>query len=498
MASITSSPVINNDLLDDITYGTKWSDSVLQYGFPTASIIDFDADFEATFQSGFGNATIDSSYFFEKVTTRAFSRIDSVITTDFVKTTDSAAIDLLLVSTNDKPKGKTEGISELPGDADRDDTSEYWAFTAFNSGMPTMKAKAEVGGGEYASWTVLHEIGHSLGLLHTHQEVNGTPPLASVGKFLDNERYSVMSYNAASDGFKYGHAITMMALDVAALQALYGAETYADGDNSEYTLLNANTVGSPLGIEEGDVQIGRAYFCVWDSGGSNDMIDYAGGKKSVLINLNDATLDTSGNSADLVDLFGQLRDTEFFKNMSKDLKAGIVDEWHNAGGFFSQVLDFKKNHFVGTDGGFSIANGAVIEDATGGNGVDMLIGNEQGNSITGLGGEDTILGAGGSDWLNGGKGMDWLDGGTGDDFLTGGSSPDVFVFSDGYGTDTIMDFEKADVINLQGLTGVGSKQDLFDNHMVQDGDDVVIEIGTDILVIQDTSVGDLVAKNFEL
>lgn len=488
--------MISNDLINDITADTIWDDGVLQYALqPDAEVVlAFDTDFQATFEDAFGNAEPDGSFFFEKAAKRAFNMIDSVIATDFAATTSGSEVDLLFVSTNDKPKSRTEGISEFPGDADRDGTSEYWSLMAFNSGLPAMKAKAETGGGEYASWTVFHEIGHSLGLYHTHDENTGDP-LPSVGKFLDNERYSVMSYNAASAGLKYGHAVSMMALDVAALQALYGAETYAEG-NSEYTLLNANTVGSPLLLTEGDVQIGRAYFCIWDSGGSNDMIDYAGGKKSVLINLNDATLDTSGNSADLVELFDQMNDTAFFKAMSKNLKASIVDEWHNAGGFFSQVLDVKKNHFVGTDGGFSIANGAEIEDATGGSGVDMLVGNEQGNSINGLNGEDTILGAGGSDRLDGGKGSDWIDGGTGDDFLWGGTSKDVFVFSDGYGTDTINDFEKIDVINLKGLTGLESKQDLFSNHMLQNGDDVQIEVDGDVLIIADTQIADLVAKQF--
>jgi Ca2+-binding RTX toxin-like protein len=284
-----------------------------------------------------------------------------------------------------------------------------------------------------------------------------------------------------------------MALDIAALQALYGAETYEEGD-SDYTLLNANTKGSPLSVREGEVQIGRAYFCVWDSGGSNDMIDYAGGKKSVLINLNDATLDTSGNSAELEELFGQIQDTGFYRLMSKDLKAGIFDEWHNAGGFFSQVLDVKKDKYVGTDGGFSIANGAEIEDAKGGNGADMLIGNEQGNTITALNGNDNLLGGGGSDVLIGGKGIDWLDGGTGDDLLTGGKSRDIFVFSDGYGTDTVTDLETTDVINLRGLTGFDSKQDLFDNHMVQDGDDVRIEVDGDVLIIADTLLSEITNK----
>jgi hypothetical protein len=394
----------------------------------------------------------------------------------------------VLTSTDDKPKSSLEGFFQFPGEFGHDYApGQSWSLGAFNSALGAKNAKPELGGGQYASWTVLHEIGHSLGLMHTHQEVNGIPALPSVGPHMDNERYSVMSYKAASEGVKFGHAVSMMALDVAALQALYGQEDHATGA-STYALMDAR--GGKLSLAEGDVSIGRAYYCIWDSGGV-DTIKYDGSNKSVMINLNDATLDTSGNSAALEALFSQIKATNFFDHMSKGLKQEIFDEWHNAGGFFSQVLGVKNHKYVGTDGGYSIAHGAEIEDAWGGRGADLIMGNEQDNSVLGLNGDDTTLGAGGTDRLAGGRGVDWIDGGAGDDYLWGDEQRDVFVFSDGYGHDMIMDFTGEDIVNLRGLSGFDDMADLFENHMFESDGNVVIEVGSDTLVIKGASLDDL-------
>ncbi|CAN7210527.1 M10 family metallopeptidase C-terminal domain-containing protein [Rhizobium sp. LjRoot254] len=478
-------------LLDDITASVIWDDATIQYGFGGNDVLTFDNEFRQIFRSMFGNAKPDANFAFLKQAVQSFTMIDSVTNLDFEATDSLEEVDLVLASTNDKPRSSLEGFFEFPGNMNKDGTFENWSIGAFNSGMKALTARPEAGGGQYGSWTILHEIGHSLGLKHTHQEVSGLPALDTVGKFMNNERYSVMSYNGASDGIKYGHAVSMMALDVAALQALYGAETYAD-DGSSYSLMNAK--GGKLSLAEGAVEIGRAYYCVWDSGGT-DSIDYKSAGKSVLINLNDATLDTSGSSAELLALFEQLKATNFFDFMSKSLKQEVLDAWHNAGGFFSQVLDIKKNKYDGIDGGFSIAHGAEIENAIGGNRADLLIGNEQDNSLVGGNGDDTILGGAGEERISGDAGIDWIDGGTDDDFLWGGAGRDIFVFSDGYGTDTIMDFDADDVIDLRALLGFENMQDLFDNHMEVIDGDVVITVGADQFVIKgvtEVNAGDFV------
>jgi len=157
--------------------------------------------------------------------------------------------------------------------------------------------------------------------------------------------WTTMSYNdgwdqALSASLAYGWQGTPMAFDIAALQAIYGANmTYHTGADT-YVLPQVN--GS-----------GTFWSCIWDAGGI-DEISAAGTAGASTINLNDAPLTGP-----------------------------------NAGGFVSRV--------GGIIGGFTIANGVVIENATGGNGNDTLIGNEAANTLKGGAGADVMQGGDGSD-----------------------------------------------------------------------------------------------------
>lgn len=474
------------NLLNSLTARKIWAETDLQYLFGNGETLETDgySALAESYQFMLKNRPADSEFYFAALAERAYRMIDAVSTLDFTATSDLSEADHVLVSFNG-PKAGLEGYFEFPGTLHRDnDPDDSLSLGALNSGIKVMTATPKAAGdGEYANWTVLHEIGHGLGLKHTHQEKNGLPPLKTVGRFMDNERYSVMSYHGSAKANEFGHAVSFMALDVAALQALYGAEDYAD-TGSEYKLLDAG--GGALSIEEGDVDIGRAYYCIWDSGG-NDQINYADANSSVLINLNDATLDTNKPTGDLRALISQLKITAFFDHLSSKLQDEITDAWHHAGGFFSRVLATKGNDYAGTAGGFSIAHGAVIEDANGGGKGDLLIGNEAANTLAGNAGNDTLLGGSGNDILDGGEGKDRLDGGRGSDELTGGLGGDRFVFSTGYGEDTIKDFGEGDVIDLSRLKGFSNFRDLVDNHMTEDDGNMVIQIGTDILIIENVT-----------
>lgn len=201
---------------------------------------------------------------------------------------------------------------------------------------------------------VLHELGHGMGLAHPHdggdQEDATTFPGVTPNSELDKgdnglnqSIWTVMSYNDGWDqapgvnrfgsGPSYGWAGTLMAFDIAALQYLYGVNnTYKTSDDA-YVLPTANGNGT-------------FWSCLWDAGG-NDTISNAGKSGAATINLNDAPL------------LGP-----------------------NAGGYVSRVAGIK--------GGFTIANGAEIENATGGDGNDYIVGNELDNILIGGLGIDTV------------------------------------------------------------------------------------------------------------
>lgn len=211
----------------------------------------------------------------------------------------------------------------------------------------------------------------------------------------------------------YGQSMTPMALDIAALQVIYGANTTHRVGADTYRLPQQNTTGT-------------GWSCIWDAGGV-DTISNSGSLIACTINLNPAPL------------LGE-----------------------NAAGFVSWVN--------GIAGGFTIANGVVIENALGGYANDLLIGNDRANQIAGSHGDDTIVGAAGFDTLMGGQGSDQIQGGfngdrlygeEGNDDLRGGNGLDLIV--GGVGNDTIRGAKGTDT-----LTG-GEGADVFIFHTDLDG-----------------------------
>lgn len=88
----------------------------------------------------------------------------------------------------------------------------------------------------------------------------------------------------------------------------------------------------------------------------------------------------------------------------------------------------------------------TVNVIVGNNSGETLNGTEEGDLIVGLGGNDTLNGLGGDDiligaddddTLNGGAGNDVLNGGAGSDQLNGGAGNDTYTFGAGDGSDTI-------------------------------------------------------------
>ena len=243
-----------------------------------------------------------------------------------------------------------------------------------------------------------------------------------------------MSYVRGWDGEgtatdTYGGQGGLGAFDIAALQALYGANDAYNAHDNTYVLPDVNAPGT-------------GWSAIWDTGGT-DTISNAGSNDACTIDLRAAPL------------------------LGPD-----------AGGYVS--------HVDGILGGFTIANGVEIEKAVGGGGDDTLFGNGSANvmignagddTINGQGGEDTLKGSGGNDdlvgagsndklyggsgkdGLNGGGGEDQLfgnggrdvlDGGKGSDQLNGGGGTDKYDFTEkpGDGVDAIVKFEAGEQLRL--------------------------------------------------
>lgn len=219
-------------------------------------------------------------------------------------------------------------------------------------------------------WAVTaHEVGHILGLQHTHEKINNEW-IYSSNASMYNKIDTVMSYNSVRKFYyEYQAEPTDLGIyDIAAIQYLYGANT---SFNSGDTIYKYSYV--PF------------YSTIWDGGGI-DTIDLSNFTSGSNLNLNNGT-----------------RSDIFFRPTNET---------------------FASHVFMG-ERALGIAYGANIENARGTQGNDTIQGNELNNIIWGENGDDVIYGNAGNDILYGGAGNDILDGGAGNDILDGGTGTDT-------------------------------------------------------------------------
>lgn len=100
-------------------------------------------------------------------------------------------------------------------------------------------------------------------------------------------------------------------------------------------------------------------------------------------------------------------------------------------------------------GSFTLAAGTVIENAIGGAGNDLLVGNGLDNLLRGNGGADTLVGGAGSDRLAGGQGVDTFRFVRGEDGSPGVGRFDILA-DYRLGGDSVLDFANALVLGGQG------------------------------------------------
>lgn len=315
----------------------------------------------------------------------AFDRIEAVVDLSFNIVSSAVGADFRLVLDTDELNAEDSSILGFfypPGQPKA-------GIGVFNGAAWDRSEGAGLEVGGYHFVTIVHEILHGLGLAHPHDAggqstvMDGvTDAFGSYGTHgLNQGVFTALSYNSgmasgsvgqSASGMGHGYEAGPMALDIGLLQSLYGANATTAAGNDIYHLPDANAAGT-------------AWTAIWDTGG-RDTIRYDGAR-DVTIDLRPATL--------LADVGG--------------------------GGYLSAAN--------GIAGGYTVANGVVIERAQGGSGNDTLLGSELGDELNGGAGDDTLQGHGGDDLLNGGgaglsnaDGADSFIGGAGNDWVSYASS----------------------------------------------------------------------------
>ncbi|MBF9034425.1 hypothetical protein HKCCE2091_09250 [Rhodobacterales bacterium HKCCE2091] len=288
---------------------------------------------------------------------------------------------------------------------------------------------------DYTFLTYIHEIGHALGLGH-QGSYNGAASYPSDATFAnDSYQLSVMSYFSQSENTSVSaslaYPVTPMAVDIVALQSLYGTPDATTSPTAGATVYGVGHswsdtyAGSSLGAFGG--YLGLFFDAV--SGGSDPM-DYLDGNPGSAMTI----YDVGGH--DLIDF-------------SNDTQAQSV-----------RLTAESISSVYGLTGNLVIARGTVIEDYAAGSGNDSVIGNGAGNTLRGNTGNDTLSGGSGDDTLHGGAGSDRLEGGIGIDYAAYSEEAAGVLADLAYQGQNALGAAMDVYVGIEGLIGSGFDDEL--------------------------------------
>ncbi|TDQ80908.1 hemolysin type calcium-binding protein [Dongia mobilis] len=253
---------------------------------------------------------------------------------------------------------------------------------------PYYAPNLQLNDGQFGFSTLIHEIGHALGLQHPFDDGDGEPILT--GQF-ETQMYSIMGYDLSP--YATIEAYSLMLYDIAAIQYLYGANMSHNAGDTVYEFSSTK----------------ESLFTIWDGGGT-DTISAANQTRGVTIDLTDGNFSSIG-----------------IKNNGQTALSNIAIAYN---AIIENAIGSKGN------------------DTINGNGVDNEIWSGAGNDrIRSFGGNDKLYGEAGNDTLEGGDGNDYLDGGIGDDILWSGPGEDTLIGGAGndkyyHNTGTIADLKE--------------------------------------------------------
>jgi serralysin len=397
--------------VDGLLSGVKWASTSLTYSFPTsASAYGYSGEAQNGFE---GMSTIQQA-----AIVKALGMFSSVTGLTFSQAASDATGTLRFAQSNEP----STAWAYYP--AAEEQGGDVWFGRS--SGWYTQPSV-----GTYGFHTILHELGHALGLKHGHETAGAFRALPGSVNSMPFTVMSYASFTGASLTAGYtneatGYAQTLMMQDIAALQRLYGANFTHNAGDTVYRWNPATGEMSIDGVGQGAPAGNRIFATVWDGNGV-DTYDLSAYASNVSINLSPGAWSTFSTG-----LLARL-----------DFSGSRV-----APGNVANALQFERDAR------------SLIENAVGGSGNDRIIGNVADNRLTGNAGNDSLVG---------GSGHDTLIGGNGRDHLTGGEGSDIFRLDRTFETgrtlttrDVIADFlqgtDRIDLSRIDANTRVAADQ----------------------------------------
>ena len=271
--------------------------------------------------------------------------------------------------------------------------------------------------GSYAFSTVLHELGHALGLSHPADYNAGddtSPTYAnSAVYFEDSRQFSLMSYfseGSTGAAFNGRNPLNMMLHDVAALQRLYGANLETRTGDDVY---GANSTTGDRGYTlsgPSDYFVGT----IWDAGG-RDTLDVSIYFSDQVVDLRETAFSSTGGMRHNIAIAAGTRIEDAITGSGDDLLVG-----NDADPFFTDGAGVGADGSNRLDGG--LGNDTVSYEGTTAS-LDIDLNDATGVFDLGVAGVDTLIGienviaGAGDDRLVGTRDSQLLDGGAGDDTL---------------------------------------------------------------------------------
>jgi serralysin len=345
--------------------------------------------------------------------------------------------------------------------------------------------------------TVLHEVGHALGLAHPHGD--GSSLWSVLPPDTDRQSNTVMTYRGhqplalryppTTDNCQRGGGLecpkdlitwpqllawppqSLMPGDVSALWAVYRPNRKTRNTDTVYSFSpetgEAFANGTGLGVPD----VSKPYLMIWDGGG-RDCYDFSNWSYRLVADLRPgkaSVLHSLPSELDLqeLDVVARIINAPLHNNDPSSLIEDCIgtskeDRIHG---------NANDNRLCGRDGDDIISGDAGKDTLVGGSGDDTLYGDADDDTLLGGKGDDGLFGGAGNDQLYGGLGDDTLAGGDGDDRLFGGPGNDTLMVgsgrdwaSGGRGSDTFTLISTSGTVTLADFTPAsrGGERDVIE------------------------------------